>query len=172
MRKRRGGAARIRFNEDYDRWRRWYDKKKAKDPDYFKRRNGADYAKHRKARLKSASSKERTLWARFAKGKRNARTKGIPWTLSWAKYCWLMFDAKMRCYYCRRALSKAGLCLDRANPAWGYHFVCCGPCNLAKADLFTFWEILAVVAILKKSRGEDIWAGFGTSAATRGRHKK
>jgi hypothetical protein len=154
-------------------WKRWYKKKRKEDPDYYRRANRRQYAKHRKRMLKQNRAYRETLRGRYIATRRCARQRGIPFNLSFRDFGNLVEPFK--CGYCgSHKRTTTGGNLDRKNSRFGYSkkncIAACGPCQLAKSDWFSHREFCAFIPVLRRARRrKDIWQGFADAIPRRRR---
>jgi len=97
----------------------------------------------------------RTLGGRFARMKRGAKKREIPFELTKEQYANLVIGAI--CHYCGGILPEVGSGADRKNSSAGYSVENCVPCcrncnSIRGADLISYKEMLEVAKLLRKLR--------------------
>lgn len=85
--------------------------------------------------------------SRFNKGLKSASKRNLVWDLTFEQYLNLL--GNFNCYYCDYDIKEStGTNLDRKDSQKGYTFFncvrCCGFCNTAKLDLYTFEEFVQI----------------------------
>ncbi len=84
----------------------------------------------------------RTHQGRWLAAKREAKRRGLNWSIDLPTFCYLNMSA---CDYCGGALPETGCGLDRIDNTCGYSednvTPCCEWCNVARSDHFTWQEM-------------------------------
>ncbi len=93
---------------------------------------------------------------RFSSAKNTAKQRKLNWSISLVEYESLRLEL---CHYCRGALPKYGVGLDRLDNSIGYTIEnvvpCCGNCNKLRGERLTPQETLKLIETLYLIRGNE-----------------
>lgn len=109
---------------------------------------------------KTRNWENKTLKARFRRGKHSAESRNIPWLISFDQFCQII---SCPCFYCQNILGKpvetsAGL--DRINNDLEYFadnlVSCCNICNRIKNQYLNCQETLVAIQAIIKVRYPEL----------------
>lgn len=168
-----------KINDGLSNYKRYYERKKISDPNYFKRKLKRQY--HRRCKEEGEVFRQkyrvinrvyqRSLKGRLIDAKKRAARKGLEFNLSLDEYTRVLSDNC--CIYCNGPLPNGGVALDRIDSKKGYIrgnvVACCWPCNSARSDHFSHAEFVAIILVLKRLRKHLplVWEGYPTSITAR-----